>query len=214
MTDLLVRHFDSDPFEVDSADGLTVRGLVVPFDVEANVVDVTPHGLIRYREVWRYGSCERAERAPHRIVLSFSHTENFVNALGYGRAMVQEPRGLVGTFRLYEATADKAREVLTTSHQGFSVGFASIDPRQGTEQARSIVERRKCHIEHVAAVAQGAYSTAGVELVRSADEEIAALDDDAAEAAERARLDREELDAVLAAQVERQSMLEARLYGT
>lgn len=175
---LFIREFEID-LSLREADGV-VEGLVVPYDREADVADLLPEGVVRYREVFRPGAFERAEKVPNRVVLTYTHDESLPAVLGYGSSFRDTPEGLWGSFRLYPSRADIARDVLTTSHKAFSVGFRSLNPRHGTvEKEGALVERRSVHLRHVAAVPEGAYAGALVASVREAIEEA-----DAAEQAE------------------------------
>lgn len=168
--DLLHRSFTlEDPTVSD--DGRTVTGLAVPYGVEARVADVTPAGVVRYREMFERGAFRRAVKAPSRVTLVYGHSDGFGDRMGYGQAFEETEAGLLARFRLDASRADQARDALTSSHRALSVAFASISPRQGTERDGDLVIRRQVHLVHVAAVPAGAYAGAAVGSIR---EEIAA----------------------------------------
>ncbi len=167
MTELLHRSFTLTDADV-SADGRTVTGLAVPFGVEAEVADVTARGVVRYRELFERGAFDRAEAAPHRVTYVYEHSTGFADRLGYARSFAQTADGLVAEFRLDASRAEQARDALTSSHGGLSIGFASIDPAPFTERDGTLVVRRAVHLAHVAAVPQGAYAEAGISSLREA----------------------------------------------
>jgi HK97 family phage prohead protease len=182
--ELTIRQFDDVTLRVADDDGLTVEGLVVPYNREIQAVDIRPSGVLRYREVFRSGACARAIKAPNRTLLTYTHDESLPQRLGYGIAFREAPEGLWGAFRLDPSTAAKARDVLTTTHTAFSVGFASFVPRAGTEQAGTLVERSSVALLHVAAVPAGQYADAGVRAIR--EQELAEALDAESQAVEKA----------------------------
>jgi HK97 family phage prohead protease len=166
-------HYRAWPVDLElreaEGDGLTVTGIVVPYGVEAEIEELRPSGVIRYREAFAPGAFARAMRAPNRVSLTYNHDTAMGNRMGFGRSFQESSEGLVGTFRLDASSADKARDILESSHAGFSVGFYSLVPRAGSERPDSLVTRRSAILDHVAAVVQGAYKGAGVASIRGAD---------------------------------------------
>lgn len=165
-------HYRSFPLELrvdDDVDGLTVSGVVVPYGQVAAISEVRADGVISYRERFARGAFERITRpgVAHRVTLTYNHDDRLASRLGYGAEFAEHDDGLHGVFRLDRSTADKARDVLTGSHGGFSVGFLSIVPRPLTERAGELVTRRSAHLDHVAAVATPAYAGAGVASIRA-----------------------------------------------
>lgn len=150
-------------------DGLTVTGLVVPYGQEAPIQELRPDGVLSYREAFAHGAFDRALRAPNRVSLTYNHDVTLQARLGYGVSFAESDQGLVGTFRLDRSSADKARDVLGSSHAAFSVGFYSLVPAPGRERPGALVVRRSVILDHVAAVAQGAYEGAGVASIRTAE---------------------------------------------
>jgi HK97 family phage prohead protease len=167
---LHIREFRPDDLELrdDPDSGMTVTGLVVPYGVEAPIVEPRHDGVIEYREMFVPGAFQRSQRVPHRVSLTYSHDTSLGARMGYGTDFHDTPEGLVGTFRLDPSSAAKARDILTSSHRALSVGFMSIVPRAGTERAGSLVVRKAVHVDHVAAVVQPAYTDAAVTSIRSA----------------------------------------------
>lgn len=161
------------------SDGLTVTGLVVPYGQETPIAEMRSSGVIRYREQFVPGAFERAMRAPNRVPLAYNHSDQLGERLGAGLAFRESAEGLVGEFRLDPSTADKAREALTTSHKGLSIGFLSVLPRAGSERADSMVIRRSVILRHVAAVPEPAYQAAQITGIRSVADEAVELDTEA-----------------------------------
>ena len=185
-SELHIRQFEPVEFELreDGAAGLTVTGLVVPYNVETQITEPRPDGVIRYREVFVPGAFQRAQRVPYRTTLTYDHDTSVGNRLGYGLGFTETPEGLVGQFKLDTSTAAKARDILGSSHKSFSVGFWSLNPKAFTEQANSLVVRKSVHLDHVAAVAEPAYAGAGVTSIRSAEPDLDDTPTDAEVAAE------------------------------
>jgi HK97 family phage prohead protease len=150
----------------DTGDGLTVVGLVMPYDTP---VDVTHEDTGPYREVFVRGAFDRALRRPTVVSLTYRHDQSLTARRGYARSFEDTPEGLRAEFRLDPSTGPKARDVLTSTHTSFSVGFVSIVPRPGTERSGDLVVRRSVHLDHVAATDRPVYELATVAAVRSAD---------------------------------------------
>lgn len=142
------------------------EGIVVPYGEVAHITEARPGGVITYDEVFMPGAFERAMRAPDRVTLNYTHDENLGNRLGFGVAFEDRPEGLWGRFKLDRSRIDIARDVLSTSHKGFSVSFLSLVPKAHTERSGDLVQRRSVHLVHVAAVSVPAYASAGVLALR------------------------------------------------
>jgi HK97 family phage prohead protease len=178
------RSFRTD-LEVSSDDGLSVTGLVVPYDTIAEIVELRNGGPLAYRERFVRGAFERVTRPGNagRVALVYSHDETLPNRLGYGVEFRESDDGLYGTFRLDESTAAKARDVLTTSHSALSISFLSLLPKAFTEKAGALVTRAAAHLQHVAAVSSPAYAAAMVTGIREGDNEPPSAAELAAQAA-------------------------------
>lgn len=142
------------------------EGIVVPYGEVAHITEQRGAGVVTYDEKFMPGAFERAMRVPSRVTLNYTHDEHLGNRLGFGVAFEDRPKGLWGRFKLDRSRLDIARDVLSTSHRGFSVSFLSIVPKAFTERAGDLVERRSVHLVHVAAVTQPAYASAGVFALR------------------------------------------------
>lgn len=149
-----------------AADEGYAEGIVVPYGEVADITEARPSGIITYREVFVRGAFERALRAPDRVTLNYTHDENLGNRLGFGVQFEDREEGLWGRFKLDRSRIDIARDVLSTSHKGFSVSFMSIVPKAHSERSGDLVERRSVHLVHVAAVSTPAYASAGVLALR------------------------------------------------
>lgn len=186
---LYVRQFPAE--DLDIRDDYC-EGLVVPWDRETEIVEARGDGLVHYRELFERGSFDRAIAKASRVSLTFNHDTSLSARIGYGLKFSDSAEGLVGGFKLDKSTADKARDVLSSSHSAFSVGFFSLVPKAGQEREGSIVSRKAALLDHVAAVTAGAYPDARLTTVRAEDPLlVVATDLSTAEiaAAERARLD-------------------------
>jgi HK97 family phage prohead protease len=160
------------PVDLEVTDKRTVTGLVVPYDQIAEITELRPDGVVSFRERFVRGAFERATRDGNagRIPLVYTHSDSLPNRLGYGIAFREEDDGLYGEFRLDESTAAKARDVLTTSHNGLSVSFISLVPKAFTERPGALITRAAAHLQHVAAVATPAYALAGITAIRQGDD--------------------------------------------
>ena len=191
MTEQLIRAFAGGLDLRGDGDLLTVVGLVVPFGQEADITELRPSGVLRYREMFTAGAFQRAMRAPNRVSLLFEHAEGvaFDQRIGFGRSFRESSEGLIGEFRLDKSRADHARDVLTTSHRGLSIGFMPVWPRPNTEREGELVVRTSVALGHVACVAEPAYALAGVTAIRSGSDDEPTDADRQAE--EQARQDAE-----------------------
>jgi phage head maturation protease len=187
---LYVRQFPAEDLDIRED---YVEGLVVPWGRETPIAERRADGReIRYRELFERGAFDRAIAKATPVSLTFNQEKNLAARIGYGLKFSDSAEGLVGGFRLDRSTADKARDVLTSTHGCFSVGFFSLVPKAGCEREGELVSRRAALLDHVAAVVQGAYPDAKLATVRGTDPEIEIAQDlSEAElaAAERARLD-------------------------
>lgn len=165
-------------------DRRSVEALLVPWMTPTDVADVIDGRFVGYREQFARGSFTRAEKAPHRVMLCWGHSDDFQNALGRGESFTDTDAGEVGVFRLNVHDADRAAALLADG-MGVSARFESLRPRVGLlERPGALVTREHVHLVHVAAVANPAYEDARVLAVRAAELELQ----------ERARAEREFFD--------------------
>jgi phage head maturation protease len=161
------------PAELDIDDDAgTAEGILVPWDQPTPIVERREAGLVRYSEVFRTGSCDRALRAPGRLTLTYGHSDAFTDRLGVATALEDRKEGLWGRFMFDRSKVDAARDAVTSSHQALSVTFLSVVPKAFTERDGSLVERRSVILHSVAAVPEGAYPGAQMLAVRNLAEEL------------------------------------------
>lgn len=180
------------------ADDGYAEGIVVPYGEVAHITEQRDGEVIRYDESFMPGAFERAMRTPDRVTLNYTHDENLGNRLGFGVEFIDKPQGLWGRFKLDRSRLEIARDVLSTSHKGFSVSFLSLVPKAWTERDGDVIQRRSVHLVHVAAVSAPAYASAGVLALRDdgspdgdpTEAEAAAAAEAQAEAERAAELDR------------------------
>lgn len=152
-----------------------VTGLVVPYNVPTPIMELRDGSVIQYEEQFAPGSMERAAKAPNRVMLQFTHSEQLDHQIGYGVSFRDSEEGCVGEFQLYRSGQDKVAEMLQTSHRGLSVTFASLRPTGGLERDGELVTREVVMCRAVAAVNDPAYADAGVLAVRQSAELAAEL---------------------------------------
>lgn len=147
-------------------DGRTVEGRCVPYGV---VADIWSPEEGHYKEVFDHGAFERVVRAPQRVIFRISHSADYANMVGYGTDLEERDDGLYGSFRLLEADAPKAKELISASYRGLSVGFLPLN----SKRVGDVLHRVKAHLDHVAAVVEGtaAYSDAVILAMRQKEAE-------------------------------------------
>lgn len=146
---------------VVEGDGRTVFGRIVPYGQTARV---TSHDGSIKTEMFVRGALSRQVPAWPRVTLVFEHENHgFTNTLGYGLKLEERDNGGYASFRLYERDADKAREMLLTSHRFLSLEFWDKDREPNVD---GVIVRDKVHVERVAMVTDPAYSSAEVLAVR------------------------------------------------
>jgi phage head maturation protease len=151
-----------------------VEGLVVPYNAPTDIVEPRDDGIVRYREQFAPGSMADAAKAPFRVMLQFTHSDQLDHQIGYGLEFRDSDAGCVGVFQLYRQGRDKVMEMLQTSHRGLSLTFVSLRPFGGLERDGELVTRERVHCRAVAAVNDPAYADAGVVAVRQ-QAELAAM---------------------------------------
>lgn len=144
----------------ESSDGRTVFGRVVPYGTVARFRD--HDGEIK-SERFVHGSLDNARRAWHRVKLIYGHEDGFRDHIGHGISLEERSDGGYALFRLLAADAERAREILSTTHKALSLGFYAIRSRVAPD---GVIERLAVAVDHVGAVAEGAYEDARVLAVR------------------------------------------------
>jgi len=148
--------------------------LIVPWDKPTEVAELIDGVPTLYTESFARGSLDRALKAPHRAAFQIDHPGPYEHQrgslerlAGYGHKFEDSAEGMVGTFTLYPSQADRAVELVTSSHRWASVDFVSITPRRGVEKAGAHIVRRAAHLNAVAAVVDPAYTDANLLAVRA-----------------------------------------------
>ena len=159
MTDRQVRSVDMSEFEV-RASLREISGVVVPFN--------TPTRIGNYVETFQRGAFARTivERGT-RVKLLFAH--DLARPLGRAVSLVEEQRGLVGTFKVANTAAgnDALELIANGAIDSFSVGFQPVV--DDWSQARDRVTRTECKLLETSLVTLPAFETARIESMRSAD---------------------------------------------
>jgi len=152
------------PSGLEMADGRTVEGKCVPY---GQVIEVWSEHEGNYRETFDHGAFERVCKAPQRVLFRISHSADYANMVGYGTDLEERDDGLYGSFRLLEADAPKARELINASYKGLSVGFLPLN----SKRVGDVLHRVRAHLDHVAAVVEGtaAYPDAMILAMRGKD---------------------------------------------
>ncbi len=143
------------------ADGRTLVGLAVPYDVEARIGS--------YTEIFRRGAFLDAVANPATVKLLGGHD---ANALPLGRALTlrEDTTGLVGEFRVSATRAgdDVLALIADGAVSGLSIGFIPAEGGDRWNRDRTLVERVKAALAEVSIVAFPAYAGAGILAVREA----------------------------------------------
>jgi len=152
-------------------DGRTLEGCIVPYGQVAEINEMTPDGLVRYREQFLPGSLEYQAQGISRrgngafIWLNLDHQMDFDSKIGHCVSMRSEPDGAYAAFKLYPGTdLPKVRGMLRESHTGLSVNFADRRPPKVID---GVVSRVQVIIDSVAATPTPAYVGAGITMMRS-----------------------------------------------
>lgn len=151
-----------------------VEGWIVPYNQPADVYDITPEGVHRYREGFLPGSCQRMVQGVHKrgnagfIRLTLDHEQTMGARVGCGLTL--EERGSEGawaSFKLYRSDdLTKVRSMIEQSHDGFSVEFDDVVP---PIEKDGVTWRRQVAIPAVTLTPQGAYGGAKVMALRDGD---------------------------------------------
>jgi HK97 family phage prohead protease len=164
---LLVRSFQAALHVRDGGDGRTLVGPVMPWGVEARVLD-------RGREVvetFQRGAL--ADVDPARVPLTATHPRD-AQTLPIGRTVELEERADAawGAWRVSRTALGD--EVLELAHDGvplgLSVGFLEVPGGSQWSADRRRVTRTRAALDHVAVVRVPAYLGAEVAGVRGADD--------------------------------------------
>jgi HK97 family phage prohead protease len=171
-TDLLLRAFGADVTGLEvKRDGI-VEGLMVPYNQPADVLELINGVPTEYREQFQAGAFSRAASAPHRVGLTFTHSDLMPDRMGYGISLRDSEAGAVMTWKLYDYARDQSEELLRTTHQGLSITFRPIRPQYGAEKPGALVTRTAVHLASVAATDNPVYADARVLALRAQQDEL------------------------------------------
>jgi HK97 family phage prohead protease len=152
-------------------EGRTVEGVVVPYDVQAEVADDLGPSPV-YREVFTETSFARQLQGfaarpglVRRVGFNLDHRTELDRQIGWTDAVASTPAGLVCRFGLYPtANLDLVRAMLAETHDGLSVECAVHKSRVRDD---GVVERRVVELVGVAATPTPAYAGAGITALRA-----------------------------------------------
>ena len=150
----------------DGGDGRTVYGRIVPYGEVISFIDQYDGDRIK-KERFVPGAFAKQSRAWNRVSLSFRHDNGFDNTIGYGRELQEMDDGAYATFRLYEADANKAREMMANSHGGLSLEFESR--KLDRMDDNGVIIRDNVHVRRVGITDDPAYLGAEILAVRERD---------------------------------------------
>jgi uncharacterized protein len=161
-----VRQFTSSLAVRDGGDGRTLHGPLLPWGVEAHVVD---RGRLVV-ETFTRGALVGTD--PARVPLTATHPRD-AGTLPIGRTLTLEDRADAawGEWRVSDTLL--GNEVLALARDGvplgLSIGFAEVPGGSRWSADRQRVTRTRAALDHVAVVRVPAYEGAGVVGVRSGD---------------------------------------------
>jgi phage head maturation protease len=184
VTQYLDREIPAASLEV--VDRSTISGLVMPWNTDAEVVDLLPDGTVdRYVEAFAPGAFAGQDRSDNvgtlrKISLHDEH-DGGLGKIGYVLELEDRDDGEHGLFRVLPAQRDSVLEMIADGIDGLSVRF--LPKRGGTRLASMVgsLERRvrtAAHMVHVALVAEPAYATARAREQHAALEQLRAADRD------------------------------------
>jgi phage head maturation protease len=167
MTELLTRAFESTLHVRDGGDGRTLEGPLLPWNVEAVVLD---RGR-RVTEVFERGALVDVD--PTRVPLTATHPRDAGTLpIGVTLSIDERADAAWGSWRVSRTALGD--EVLSLAADGvplgLSIGFMEVPGGSRWSPDRRRVVRTRAALDHVAVVRRAAYVGAEVAAVRSADE--------------------------------------------
>ena len=170
MTDVLVRALTTDLHVRGDGDGRTLVGALVPWGVEARVLD---RGRLVV-ETFERGALADAD--PARIPLTALHPkDNQQLPIGVTVELEERVDAAWGAWRV--SRVPLGDEVLALAHDGvplgLSIGFMEVPGGSRWSPDRRRVARTRALVDHIAIVRRGAYVGAEVVGVRSEPEQVA-----------------------------------------
>jgi phage head maturation protease len=161
-----IRHFTSDLAIRDNSDGRTLVGPLLPWGVEARVVD---QGRL-VTETFERGALAGTD--PARVPLTATHPRD-AGTLPIGRTLVIEDRADAAWGEWLVSDTMLGNEVLALARDavplGLSIGFAEVPGGTRWSADRQRVTRTRAALDHVAVVRVPAYAGAGVVGLRAGD---------------------------------------------
>jgi uncharacterized protein len=149
----------------DGGDGRTLHGPVLPWGVEARVVDA---GRL-VTETFERGALAGTD--PGRVPLTATHPRD-AGTLPIGRTLTIEDRADAAWGEWLVSDTMIGNEVLALARDGvplgLSIGFAEVPGGSRWSADRQRVVRTRAELDHIAVVRQPAYVGAGVAGVREA----------------------------------------------
>jgi HK97 family phage prohead protease len=159
------RQFTTDLHVRDGGDGRTLHGPILPWGVEARVLDA---GRL-VTETFQRGALADAD--PARVPLTATHPRD-AGTLPIGRTLTIEDRADAawGEWRVSKtALGDEVLELARDGVPlGLSVGFEEVPGGSRWSADRQRVTRTRATLDHIAVVRVPAYAGAGVAGVRQA----------------------------------------------
>jgi HK97 family phage prohead protease len=162
-----VRDFTSSLALRDGGDGRTLVGPVLPWGVEAKVVD---RGRL-VTETFQRGALADAVGQPGRVPLTATHPQDAgMLPIGVTVELRDEADALHGAWHVSKTMVGD--EVLELARDGvplgLSIGFTEVPGGSRWSADRQRVTRTRAALDHVAVVRQPAYVGAGIAEVRAA----------------------------------------------
>lgn len=148
---------------LDSVEGRTIHGRIVPYGESARVND----GRGEYTERFEAGAFTRSiEQRGHKIRLMIGHDEKTL-PIGSASSFEERSDGMHAAFTVADTTAgnDALELVRTGVVDSFSIGFAGV--RSRTDRSTGAVVRTEVSLREVSLVASPAYVGAEVLGVRT-----------------------------------------------
>jgi phage head maturation protease len=167
MTDVLVRAFESTLAVRDGGDGRTLEGPLLPWGVEARVLD---RGRL-VTESFERGALVGID--PARVPLTATHPRDAGTLpIGVTLAIDERAEAAWGSWRVSKtALGDEVLELARDGVPlGLSVGFMEVAGGSRWSPDRRRVTRTRAALDHVAVVRRAAYVGAEVAAVRSAED--------------------------------------------
>lgn len=186
------------PVQIDGQGIL--EGRIVPWELDAEVVDHVDGRPDHYIEAWRRGAFDPQTKSTNAGTIrkvDFVDTHTDTGRVGYALAFEDRDDGQWGQFRILPRHLEDVSQMVTDGIDGLSIRFhpkanGVVSSWTGRLERRL---RTAAHLIHVALVAEPAYVTARVMAMREAEEELIA---------ERAALARTvEADEIIAGMVAR-----------